>query len=51
MELQVHQRARMVRARLSQLPRFLATALAVVAEAPVPSTWFSLITLSFHPRR
>ena len=35
----VEQRARMVRARLSQLPRFLATALAVVAEAPVPSTW------------
>lgn len=33
------QRARMVRARLAQLPRFLASALAVIAEAPVPSTW------------
>jgi len=35
----VDQRARMMRARLAQLPRFLASALAVVAEAPVPPTW------------
>ncbi len=32
-------RARMLRARLAALPRFLASALAVVAESPVPSTW------------
>ncbi|MEP7382245.1 MAG: DUF885 family protein [Gemmatimonadota bacterium] len=32
-------RAGMLRARLAQLPRFLASALAVVSEAPVPSTW------------
>jgi len=32
-------RARMLRARLAAIPRFLASALAVVAEAPVPSTW------------
>ncbi|MFN8666027.1 MAG: DUF885 family protein [Gemmatimonadaceae bacterium] len=35
----IDQRARMLRARLSQLPRFLASALAIVAEAPVPPTW------------
>ncbi len=35
----VEQRARMMRSRLAQLPRFLASALAVVAEMPVPSTW------------
>ena len=33
------QRARSARARLRELPRFLASALAVVSEAPVPSTW------------
>ena len=32
-------RARMARARLAALPQFLAAALAVVREAPVPSTW------------
>jgi uncharacterized protein (DUF885 family) len=32
-------RARMVRSRLAALPHFLASALAVVREAPVPSTW------------
>lgn len=35
----IEARARMVRARLAALPRFLASALAVVREAPVPSTW------------
>jgi hypothetical protein len=35
----VAQRARMVRARLAQLPRFLASALAVIAQAPVPERW------------
>lgn len=35
----VEERARMIRARLAALPHFLATALAVVREAPVPSTW------------
>lgn len=35
----IAQRARMMRSRLAQLPRFLASALAVVAESPVPSTW------------
>ncbi len=35
----IDQRGRMVRARLTQLPRFLASALAIVAEAPVPATW------------
>jgi len=32
-------RARMVRSRLAALPAFLASALAVVSEAPVPATW------------
>ena len=35
----IESRARMVRARLAALPRFLASALAVVAESPVPPTW------------
>ncbi|HEX4934454.1 MAG TPA: DUF885 family protein [Gemmatimonadaceae bacterium] len=35
----VEQRARMLRSRLAQLPRFLASSLAVIAEAPVPPTW------------
>lgn len=35
----IDQRARMVRSRLAQLPRFLASALAVIAESPVPATW------------
>jgi uncharacterized protein (DUF885 family) len=35
----VEERARMIRARLAALPHFLASALAVVREAPVPSTW------------
>lgn len=35
----VDQRARMMRARLAQLPRFLASALAAVAGAPVPAPW------------
>lgn len=35
----VAQRARMARARLAQLPRFLASALGVIAEAPIPATW------------
>ncbi|GMV09176.1 MAG: hypothetical protein AMXMBFR55_09100 [Gemmatimonadota bacterium] len=33
------QRARMVRERLSRMPRFLASALAVVAESAVPGAW------------
>lgn len=35
----VGQRARLVRERLSRLPRFLASSLAVIAGAPVPATW------------
>ncbi|MFP5356070.1 MAG: DUF885 family protein, partial [Gemmatimonadota bacterium] len=35
----IPQRARMLRVRLQGLPRFLASALAVVREHPVPATW------------
>jgi hypothetical protein len=35
----IEARARMVCARLAAIPRFLSSALAVVAESPVPATW------------